>query len=102
MHEREVDFRMRLNGAQYLALPESLRGAVVIGMIDMLELASMRFTPREKPRVEKILSYASSLKEVELRWILDDYLSNAKTSQQYAVASNLIVALAEKIRVGKI
>jgi hypothetical protein len=89
-------FRMRLDGAQYLALPEAHRNTLVVGMVDMLEVASTRLIPSEIPRIQRILEFAQSLKSEELRELLDRYLRSTEVALQYAIASNLIAAIGEK------
>lgn len=101
MNERESAFAMRLNGAQYLALPDGHRTTLVVGMIDMLELASTRFTPVEKPKIDAVLTYARSLESDQLRQVLDEYLNKTAASLQYAIASNFIVAITEKTRLSQ-
>jgi len=96
MSKTEPDFKMRLSGGQYLALPEATRGALIIGMVEMLELTSTRLGPAERPQIDSILRYARPLSERDLRIILDQYLSDTKAALQYAIASDLIVALSEK------
>ena len=100
MSQKDVEFAMRINGQQYLTLSDGHRMALIIGMIDMLNVSMTRLVPQEQPRIQRLLGYVAPMSGLELCKLLDEYVSQNPPSKAYAIATNLIVAIAEKCEPG--
>ena len=77
-------------------MPEGHRTTYVVGLIDMVDMLTQHVGQEKKSRLNSLRQYARPLTGDELRKLMDDYMDTDVSHQQYAAASNLLAALAEK------
>jgi hypothetical protein len=88
----------RIDGKQYCALPEPLKNALVIGMLDMLEALPTYASEHDRKVIGPLLNYSRGRDTGDLRKALDEYVAAEPGRQQYMMAGNFLGMLIEKTR----
>ena len=86
-------FVMRLDGNQYIALPDVQRTAVVVGMVEMLEYTATRLTPDTRKLTDALRLHARQFESGQLRLLLDDYVNADASRLEHAIAGSFLDAL---------